>query len=91
VCIVIEGQDKLLVPKLDLFWKHVGQKKATIASTCVAIGEFFFLKMNQHVINEKLYVKKGKDFVWEQVVEGVLVEGKRIRVICIHFPPTFPR
>jgi len=47
--------------------------------------------MNQHVINEKLYVKKGNDFVWQHVVEGVLVEGKKIRVICIHFPPTFPR
>jgi hypothetical protein len=47
--------------------------------------------MNQHVINEKLYVKKRKDFVWQQVIERVLVEGRKIRVICTHFPPTFPR
>jgi hypothetical protein len=63
MCIVIEGQDKLLVPKLDLLWKHVGQKKATIASASVVVGGFYFLKMNQHVLNEKLYVQRGKDFV----------------------------
>jgi len=44
VCIVIERQDKLLVPELDLLWKHVGQKKATIASTGVVVGDFFFFE-----------------------------------------------
>jgi hypothetical protein len=29
------------------------------------------------VINEKLYVKKGKDNVWQHVVEGVVVERKK--------------
>jgi hypothetical protein len=53
------------VPKLDSLWKHVGQRKSTIASIGVAIEVFYFLKMNQHVFNEKLYVQKGKDFVWQ--------------------------
>ncbi len=66
-------------------------KKATIASIGVAIKDFYFLKMNQHVLNEKLYVLKGKDYVWQQVVEGILVEGRKSRIICTHFPPTFPR
>ncbi len=66
-------------------------KKATIASTGVVVEDFYFLKMNQHVLNEKLYVQKGKDYVWQQVDEGVLVEGRKSRIICIHFPPTFPR
>jgi len=44
VCIIIEGQDKLLVPKLDLLWKHVGQKKAIIASTCGGSWGIYFLK-----------------------------------------------
>ncbi len=79
------------MPKLDSLWKHVGQKKATIALTSVAVGDFYLLKMNQHVFNEKLYVQRGKDLVWQHVVEGVLVEGKKIKVIYIHFPPTFPR
>jgi hypothetical protein len=42
MCIVIEGGKKLLVHKLDSLWKHVGQRKATIASTSVVIGEFYF-------------------------------------------------
>jgi hypothetical protein len=63
VCTVIEGQDKLLMPKLDLLWEHVGQKKATIELTNVAVGIFFW-KTNQHVFNEKLYVQRGKDSIW---------------------------
>ncbi len=42
MCTIIEGGKKLLVPKLDLLWKHVGQRKATIASACVVVGEFYF-------------------------------------------------
>jgi hypothetical protein len=75
---IIEGRDKLLVPKSDLLWKHVGQRKATITSIGVAIEGFYFLKMNQHVLNEKVYVQKGKDFVWQQVVVGVWWKGKNI-------------
>ncbi len=26
--------------------------------------DFYFLKTNQHVLNEKLYVQKGKDSIW---------------------------
>ncbi len=63
VYIIIEGRNKLFVPKLDLLWKHVAQRKATIASIGVAIEGFYFLKMNQHVLNKKLYVEKDKDFV----------------------------
>jgi len=63
VCNIIEGWDKIFVLKLDLLWKHVGQRNATIASTSVAIGDFYFLKTNQHVLNEKLYVQRGKVFI----------------------------
>jgi hypothetical protein len=52
------------VPKLDLLWKHASQRKATIASASVAVGDLYFLKTNQHVLNEKLYVQRSKDFVW---------------------------
>jgi hypothetical protein len=62
-CTIIEGRNKLFVLKLDSLWKHVGQRKATIASMSMAIGDFYFLKTNQHVFNEKLYVQRGKDFV----------------------------
>jgi hypothetical protein len=42
----------------------------------VAMGDIYFLKINQHVINEKLYVQRGIDFVLQQVVKGVVVEQK---------------
>jgi hypothetical protein len=64
------------VPKLDLLWKHVGQKKATIVLVGVAIGDFYFLKMNQHVFNEKLYVQRGKDF--GKLLRGFWWKGKKL-------------
>jgi hypothetical protein len=63
VCTIIKGQDKLLVPKLDSLWKHVGQKKVAITSMGVVIWDLIFLKTKQHVLNEK-YVQKGKDSIW---------------------------
>jgi hypothetical protein len=59
----MKRQDEFLVPKLDSLWKHVGKKKATIASMVVATEEFYLLRTNQHVINGKLYVQRGKDIV----------------------------
>jgi len=29
------------------------------------MGNIYFLKTNQHVINEKFYMQRGKDFVEE--------------------------
>ncbi len=58
VCRKIKGHNKLLVLKLNFLWKHVGQRKATITIiNVVAMGEYFFLKTNQHVFNETLCVK----------------------------------
>ncbi len=34
---VIEWKNKMLVPKLDCLWKHIGPKKATFASMGVAM------------------------------------------------------
>ncbi len=54
------------------------------------MGNIYFLKTNQHVINEKLYVQKGKKIVLWQVVEGVVVEWeKKTSAIYIYFPFTF--
>jgi hypothetical protein len=52
------------VPKLDYLWKHVSQKKAKVASMGVVVEDFYLLKTNQHVINEKLYIQRGKDTIW---------------------------
>ncbi len=55
-CSVIDERDKFLVAKLDFLWKHVGYKLATIAFVGVGMGDIYFLKINQHMINEKFYV-----------------------------------
>ncbi len=52
------------MPKLNYLWKHVNHRKAIVASMGVAMGDFYFLNTNQHVINEKLYVQRGKDIIW---------------------------
>jgi len=42
--------------------KHVGHKKLVTPIANVAVGEYYFLKMNQHVFNECLYVSMGRYF-----------------------------
>jgi len=52
VCSMITRFDKLLVPKLNSLWKHVGQRKVITTMSNVDVGEYYTLKTNQHVINE---------------------------------------
>jgi hypothetical protein len=78
VCSKIKGHNKLLILKLNSLWKHIGQRKATTTIfNVVAMGEYYFLKKIQHVFNEILYVSKGKDYVVQQVVARIVVEGKK--------------
>lgn len=41
VCSLIEGKDKLLVPKLDSFWKHVGHHKALIVMLEIKVRQHY--------------------------------------------------
>ncbi len=68
-------------------WKHVGQRKATTTIlNVVAMGESYFLKTNQHVFNESLYVSRGKHYVVQQVVAILVVKGRNLfYLFCIHF------
>jgi hypothetical protein len=59
----LKGEINSLCLSWIFLWKHVGQRKSTIALAGVAIEDFYFLKTNQHVFNEKLYVQRGKDFI----------------------------
>jgi hypothetical protein len=77
VCNIIDGRNRLLLAKSNSLWKPIGCRKATIISIGVVMGDIYFLKTNQHMINEKLYVQKGKNYVLWQVVEGVVVEQKK--------------
>jgi hypothetical protein len=62
VCNKIKECDKLLMLKLDSLWKHVGHKKVVSPIANVTIREYIFLKTNQHVFNECLYVSMGGYF-----------------------------
>jgi hypothetical protein len=87
ICRKMKGHNKLLVLKLTFLWKHVGQRKATTTIlNVVAMGEYYFLKINQHVYNESLYVSRGRHYVVQQVVARIVVKGKYIYCLfCIHF------
>jgi hypothetical protein len=92
VCRKIKEHNKLLVSKLNSLWKHIGQRKATtIILNVVAMGEYYFLKKNQHVFNESLYVSHGKDYEVQQVVARIVVEGKKLKSFCTHFSFAFSR
>ncbi len=49
------------------------------------MGDIYFLKTNQHVINEKLYVQRGGDFVLQQVAKGIMVEQKKLVQFALIF------
>ncbi len=87
ICRKIKGHNKLLVSKLNFLWNHIGQRKTTTTIlNVVAMGEYYFSKTNQHVLNESLYVSKGMDYVVQQVLARIMVEGKkRLFILCSFF------
>jgi hypothetical protein len=91
VCKKIKGHNKFLVSKLNSLWKHIGQRKAiTTILIVVAMGAYYFSKTNHHVFNENLYVSNGKDYVVQQVVVRIMVEGKKkivhfVFIFRLHF------
>jgi hypothetical protein len=44
----VKGKDKLLVPKLDSLFKHVGRCKVEVLKLGLAIGLFYFNLKSQH-------------------------------------------
>jgi hypothetical protein len=52
VCSFVERREKLLVPKIDSLWKHVGWRKALCDTMKVKKGEYYYLGHNQHIKNE---------------------------------------
>jgi hypothetical protein len=55
------------------------------------MGEYYFSKTNQHVFNESLYVSKGMDYVVQQVVARIVVDGKKDCSFCTRFSFAFSR
>jgi hypothetical protein len=52
-------------------------KESLVENVGVIVRDFYFLKTNHYVINEKLYVQRGKDIIWRQGAEGVMMEKKK--------------
>ena len=51
----MEGQEKILAPKIDGLWKHAGQYRALTNFEGMKKVEHSFLTTNQHVKNERRY------------------------------------
>jgi hypothetical protein len=49
------------------------------------IGKYYFLKTNQHVFNECLYVLMGMDYVMQEVTRSVVIKKFKTCLICTHF------
>jgi hypothetical protein len=52
LCSKIEGKLKMLVLKLNLLQKHVGHRKALVASLNMAIGDLYYCQDVIHYKNE---------------------------------------
>jgi hypothetical protein len=79
VCTKSEGKQKLLVPKLDCLWKHVG------CFGSHASGKRWgslFLKTNVHVANEEVYFATNAKTLLQQVAHGGIVERKKKMFNC---------
>jgi hypothetical protein len=74
VCSEVEGREKLLVPKIDSFWKHVGKRRALTSIGTVKQGDHYFLTTNQHVRNERVYFSRVGDTIAQRVVQGAIQE-----------------
>jgi len=59
VCFVVEGKEKLLMPKLDSLVKHLEVKKCIVVKLKVVIKQQYVCKTNAHVKNEHLF-----SFTW---------------------------
>jgi hypothetical protein len=77
VCSDVERRDKLLVPKIDSLWKHVGRRKALVDMAKVKRGEYYYLGSNQHVKNKRVYYAKGGETILQKLEAGVVLERRK--------------
>jgi hypothetical protein len=67
VCFVIEGREKLLVPKLDSLVKHFEVKRCTVVKPKVVIKQQYVCKTKAHVKNEHLFSSTWCDKAFAQL------------------------
>jgi hypothetical protein len=61
------GKKKLLAPKLDNLFKHVGCQKAKFSMLGVDVGSHYFNKNSVHVKNECEYSTTSQPFILDQL------------------------
>ena len=77
ICTDVEGREKLLVPKLDSLYKHAGRRRALVDIGKVRRGEYYYLRTNKHVKNERVFFAKGGQTVITKVLAGITKERRR--------------
>jgi hypothetical protein len=74
----MEGKNKLLLPKWDFFYKHVGHR---IFFKNIGInvkkGDWYYSKDSMHSKNYKLFVSRNHESIASQVAKGVVGEKGR--------------
>jgi hypothetical protein len=60
--------------------KHAGRRRATADMGKIKRGEYFYLRNNQHVKNERVYFAKGDETIVTKVLVGVTKE-RRLKVM----------
>ncbi len=55
ICIVVEGKEKLLAPKLDTLQKHISHRKAKVSNPRVNHSSYYMNKNYMHAKNEQQY------------------------------------
>ncbi len=77
ICFTIDRKDKFLSPKLDIFHKHVDHCRAMVATSNVAVGNWYYSKDATHNKNERNYMGRNKEFVFNLVQFGVHASSKK--------------
>jgi G:T-mismatch repair DNA endonuclease (very short patch repair protein) len=63
---IVEGREKLSVPKLDSLVKHYGLKKCIVTKLGFVVSQFYSCPINTHVKNEKLVASVRRNIVLAQ-------------------------
>jgi hypothetical protein len=74
ICSNIEHKDKLLAPKWNSPQKHLNKRRANKPMKRVKKGEWYVNKECKHKKIEIVYASKGKEFILQQVTNGLAGE-----------------
>jgi hypothetical protein len=77
VCSFVERREKLLVPKIDSSWKHVGCRKVLCDSTKVKKEEYYNFGHNEHMKNKNIYNARAGESILDKVTVGLTQERKK--------------